>query len=58
MWISGLNGKVMPFYEIINICYDICPRDLTFKSGCRRKPGKMLKTSTEGGQQNKFTITS
>ena len=22
------------------------------KSGCQRKPGKMLKMSTEGGQQN------
>ena len=22
--------------------------------GCQRKPGKMLKVSTEGGQQNKF----
>ena len=24
----------------------------SFKSGCQRKPGKMLKMSTEGGQQN------
>ena len=29
-----------------------------FKSGCQRKPGKMLKMSTEGGQQNKFILTS
>ena len=29
-----------------------------FKSGCRRKPGKMLKMSMEGGQQNKFILTS
>ena len=28
------------------------------KSGCQRKPGKMLKISTEGGQQNKFILTS
>ena len=28
------------------------------KSGCQRKPGKMLKMSTEGGQQNKFILTS
>ena len=28
------------------------------KSGCQRKPGKMLKMSTEGGQQNKFIRTS
>ena len=28
------------------------------KSGCRRKPGKMLKMLTEGGQQNKFILTS
>ena len=28
------------------------------KSGCQRKPGKMLKTSTEGGQHNKFILTS
>ena len=27
---------------------------LTIKSGCQRKPGKVLKMSTEGGQQNKF----
>ena len=25
---------------------------LGIKSGCQRKPGKMLKMSTEGGQQN------
>ena len=30
----------------------------TVKSGCQRKPGKMLKMSTEGGQQNKFILTS
>ena len=29
-----------------------------FKSGCPRKPGKMLKMSMEGGQQNKFILTS
>ena len=29
-----------------------------FKSSCQRKPGKMLKMSTEGGQQNKFILTS
>ena len=28
------------------------------KSGCQRKPGKMLKMSTEGGRQNKFILTS
>ena len=28
------------------------------KSGCQRKPGKVLKMSTEGGQQNKFILTS
>ena len=28
------------------------------KSGCQRKPGEMLKMSTEGGQQNKFILTS
>ena len=28
------------------------------KSGFQRKPGKMLKMSTEGGQQNKFILTS
>ena len=26
------------------------------KSGCQRKPGNMLKMSTEGGQQNKFIL--
>ena len=31
---------------------------LTVKSGCQRKPGKMLNMSTEGGQQNKFILTS
>ena len=30
----------------------------SIKSGCQRKPGKMLKMSTEGGQQNKFILTS
>ena len=29
-----------------------------FKSGYQRKPGEMLKMSTEGGQQNKFIVTS
>ena len=28
------------------------------KSGCQRKPGKKLKMSTEGGQQNKFILAS
>ena len=28
------------------------------KSSCQRKPGKMLKMSTEGGQQNKLILTS
>ena len=31
---------------------------ISFKSGCQRKPGKMLKMSTEGSQQNKFILTS
>ena len=35
----------------------ILPKML-FKSGCQRKPGKMLKMSTEGGRQNKFILTS
>ena len=30
----------------------------SLKSGCQRKPGKMLKMSTEGGRQNKFILTS
>ena len=30
----------------------------SFKSGCQRKPGKMLNMSTEGGQQNKLILTS
>ena len=28
------------------------------KSSRQRKPGKILKMSTEGGQQNKFILTS
>jgi len=35
-----------------------CSTAFFLKSGCERKPGKMLKTSTEGGQQNKFILTS
>ena len=31
---------------------------MSFKSGCQKKPGKMLQKSTEGGQQNKFILTS
>ena len=31
---------------------------LFIKSGCQRKPGKMLKMSTEGGPQNKLILTS
>ena len=27
-------------------------KPFSIKSGCQRKPGKMLKMSTEGGQQN------
>ena len=30
---------------------------LLLKSGCQRKPGKMFKMSTEGGQQNKLILT-
>ena len=29
---------------------------IELKSGCQRKPGKMLKMSTEGGQQNKLIL--
>ena len=32
--------------------------NLLLKSGCQRKLGKMLKMSTEGGQQTKFLLTS
>ena len=31
---------------------------IMLKSGCQRKPGKMLKMSTEGGQRNKLILTS
>ena len=31
---------------------------ILLKSGCQRKPGKMLKMSTEGGQQNTLILTS
>ena len=59
MWISGLNGKIMSFFTRLSIFVTTyVPHDLTFKSGCQRKPGKMLKTSTDGGQQNKFILTS
>ena len=36
----------------------ICRQSQTVKSGCQRKPGKMLKMLTEGGRQNKFILTS
>ena len=39
-------------------CKDVNVYVLCIKSGCQRKPGKMLKISTEGGQQNKFILTS
>ena len=32
-------------------------RQTNKKSGCQRKQGKMLKMSTEGGEQNKFILT-
>ena len=35
---GGVGGKLLPIHSL--------------KSGCQRKPGKMLKMSTEGGQQN------
>ena len=40
--------------------YEVLPTEPVHdvKSGCQRKPGKMLKMSTEGGQQNKFILTS
>ena len=41
---------------LLCICNQMGPRAI--KSGCQRKPGKMLKMSTEGGQQNKFILTS
>ena len=40
------------FFFSSNIRYKVTTSG--FKSGCQRKPGNMLKMSTEGGQQNKF----
>ena len=45
--ILGINRETMVYQS-----------SCEFKSGCQRKPGKMLKLSTEGGQQNKFILTS
>ena len=58
MWISGLNGRSCHFTKLSIFVTTYVPHDLTFKSGCQRKPGKTLKMSTEGGQQNKFILTS
>ena len=52
--ISPVNGEY-PNHVISGISL---LHDKGLKSGCRRKPGKMLKMSTEGGQQNKFILTS
>ena len=58
------------FQTFAEVCYSVFVNRLSFKSvlnlrkayifksGCQRKPGKMLKMSTEGGQQNKFILTS
>ena len=43
-------------HDFFNFLYRLSIYQL--KSGCQRKPGKMLKMSTEGGQQNKFILTS
>ena len=40
----------------IDTLIPVCEK--SFKSGCLRKPGKMLKMSSEGGQQNKLILTS
>ena len=53
-WESGLNSRSQEQKRHRNFQaskYDI-------KSGCQGKPGKMLKMSMEGGQQNKFILTS
>ena len=58
------------FQTFADVCYSIFVNRLSFKSvlnlrkayifksGCQRKPGKMLKMSTEGGQKNKVILTS
>ena len=53
------NHNIMKFiFQTGN--YEVLPTEPVHdvKSGCQRKPGKMLKMSTEGGQQNKFILTS
>ena len=45
-------------YQILDLAFAVDPSLPRFKSGCQRKPGKMLKMSTEGGQQNKFILTT
>ena len=49
--LEKLEGLLL--YRVILLVFN-----LVIKSGCQRKPGKMLKMSTEGGQQNKFIRTS
>ena len=46
----------------LNVCRASCAPEylssqfIIIKSGCQRKPGKMLKMSTEGDQQNKLIL--
>ena len=45
---------VLAHFELLSPISSAAGRflELDIKSGCQRKPGKMLKMSTEGGQQN------
>ena len=53
LFIIGINKKCERFLDKL---YE--EEENVFKSGCQRKPGKMLKMSTEGGRQNQFILTS
>ena len=55
---GGGRGYIGCFFYLHNSCESIVLATSKFKSGWQRKPGKVLKMSTEGGQQNKFILAS
>ena len=57
-YLGSENVKLFLYYCWVFADFRLKNLAKRIKSGCQKKPGKMLKMSTEGGQQNKFILTS
>ena len=52
------TASCVGFFKVLNERWEGKTFAFLINSRCQRKPGKMLKMSTEGCQQHKFILTS